>query len=204
MTTGDLEKARRAGRLQILAVFALFAVPLAAAIILYLSGWHPATINYGRLVTPARPIRPVMLTELDRPGQFLFSKLYGKWLLVYFSGGECGPACVDALYKMRAMALFQGENAHRVRRVLVFQTPPRHARIATLVQEFPGLRILGGRPRQVHELAVQFSRYGTLTQRGVVNIVDPLGNWMMTYPPDADARWMRKDLSRLLSVSQIG
>ncbi|MHB1585536.1 MAG: hypothetical protein ACYCRH_02670 [Acidiferrobacteraceae bacterium] len=204
MTTSDLEKSRRAGRLQILAVFALFAVPLAAAIILYVSGWHPATVNYGRLVTPARPIRPVVLTELDRPGQFPFSKLYGKWLLVYFSGDSCGPVCVDALYKMRAMALFQGENVRRVRRVLVFQAPPTHTQVTALVRQFPGLRILSGRAGQVHQLAVQFRQDDAPVQNGVVNVVDPLGNWMMTYPADADARWMRKDLSRLLSVSQIG
>ncbi|MHB1952060.1 MAG: hypothetical protein ACYCQK_11400, partial [Acidiferrobacteraceae bacterium] len=185
MTAGDLAKARRSGRLQIAAVFALFAIPLVLAIIFYLSGWHPAPVNYGRLITPAQPISPVIVRELDHPGRVPFSKFYGKWLLVAFSAGSCGPACMDALYKMRAMALFQGENSHRVRRVLVFRTPPAAAEVSRLVSQFPGMRIVTGRARRMDRLAAQFSRDGTAARGGVVDIVDPLGNWMMTYPSTA-------------------
>jgi hypothetical protein len=35
-------------------------------------------------------------------------------------------------------------------------------------------------------------------------IVDPLGNLMMSYPPDADPRGILKDLKRLLRLSHIG
>jgi hypothetical protein len=37
-----------------------------------------------------------------------------------------------------------------------------------------------------------------------VYLVDPLGNFMMSYPADADPTGMRKDLARLLRISQIG
>jgi hypothetical protein len=37
-----------------------------------------------------------------------------------------------------------------------------------------------------------------------VYIVDPLGNLMMYYQPDADARGMLKDLQKLLKFSKIG
>ena len=37
-----------------------------------------------------------------------------------------------------------------------------------------------------------------------VYVIDPLGNLMMSYPADADANRMRKDLARLLRVSQVG
>jgi hypothetical protein len=34
--------------------------------------------------------------------------------------------------------------------------------------------------------------------------VDPLGNFMMSYPADADPNGIRKDLARLLRASRIG
>ena len=35
-------------------------------------------------------------------------------------------------------------------------------------------------------------------------LVDPLGNLMMRYPPDADASRIRRDMTRLLKYSRIG
>jgi len=35
-------------------------------------------------------------------------------------------------------------------------------------------------------------------------LVDPLGNLMMRYPPDADAARIRRDMTRLLKYSRIG
>jgi hypothetical protein len=49
--------------------------------------------------------------------------------------------------------------------------------------------------------------WGTSGQEGAsdrIYLVDPLGNLMMSYPGDADATGMKKDLQRLLKVSQIG
>jgi hypothetical protein len=37
-----------------------------------------------------------------------------------------------------------------------------------------------------------------------VYVVDPLGNFMMSYAANAEARGMLKDLKRLLKISQIG
>jgi hypothetical protein len=37
-----------------------------------------------------------------------------------------------------------------------------------------------------------------------VYIVDPLGNLMMYYQPDADARGMLQDLQKLLKYSKVG
>jgi hypothetical protein len=37
-----------------------------------------------------------------------------------------------------------------------------------------------------------------------IYVVDPLGNLMLRFPRDPDARRMIKDLSRLLKASQVG
>jgi hypothetical protein len=38
---------------------------------------------------------------------------------------------------------------------------------------------------------------------GPIWLIDPLGNVMLRYPPGADPTGMKKDLTRLLSVSQV-
>jgi cytochrome oxidase Cu insertion factor (SCO1/SenC/PrrC family) len=37
-----------------------------------------------------------------------------------------------------------------------------------------------------------------------IYIIDPAGNLVMSYPADADPSYMKKDIKRLLKVSQIG
>ena len=39
---------------------------------------------------------------------------------------------------------------------------------------------------------------------GRIYLVDPMGNLMMFYEPDADAKGMVKDLERLLKISYVG
>jgi len=193
-------------RKQFLVVVGLFALPLLLALGLYFGGWRPATVNVGKLVNPALPIASVALIDPDTGKTVPLSALYGKWLLVYLASDSCGAGCIDALYKMRAAALFQmSENVPRVRRLLIFLRTPLATRVQGLETQFPGLKILVA-PRAVAPgLSAQFQRSTPLIpQVGTVETLDPLGNWMMIYPPDADARGMRKDLSRLLAVSQIG
>jgi hypothetical protein len=40
--------------------------------------------------------------------------------------------------------------------------------------------------------------------RDGIYLVDPLGNIVLRYPKDADPTRMKKDITRLLSVSRIG
>jgi hypothetical protein len=55
-------------------------------------------------------------------------------------------------------------------------------------------------------LAREFvSSQGTaLDVSGRVYLIDPIGNLVLSYAPDADPTGMRKDLARLLRLSQVG
>jgi hypothetical protein len=49
------------------------------------------------------------------------------------------------------------------------------------------------------------SSQGTaLDAPGRVYLIDPIGNLVLSYAPDADPSGMRKDLARLLRLSQVG
>jgi hypothetical protein len=45
---------------------------------------------------------------------------------------------------------------------------------------------------------------GADSARNHIYIIDPQGNLMMRYPPHADPSKIKKDIARLLKVSQVG
>lgn len=196
----------RRGRWVLLAVAALFLAGIVVSYVLIKSGWRPgATQNYGELVQPARPIQDVALLDLDGKPT-LFSALRGKWTLLYFGSAECLKPCLDDLYKMRQLRLAQGRNAPRVQRVFVVTEPAALDSLRHTLVDYPGMKILRGSADAVRKLAAQFTvpAGGALDGLDRIYVVDPLGNFMMSYPADADPVRMNKDLRLLLRASHIG
>ncbi len=195
-----------AGKRKLLILALLFVLPAAVALYLYTSGWRPAaTANHGELVQPARPIGDVTLDTLDgKPVKF--SALGKKWALVYFGSAHCLARCEQDLYKMRQVHLAQGKEADRIERLFVATDATALDLLRYTLKDHPGMIVLVGPPAAVRQLAGQFSvpAGGALDGLDRIYLVDPLGNFMMHYPPDADASGMRKDLARLLKVSQVG
>ncbi|MHB8455638.1 MAG: SCO family protein [Acidiferrobacterales bacterium] len=195
-----------ANRFKLLLVAALFFLPMISATLLYYGGWRPHTqVNHGDLVQPARPIQDVILQTLG--GNALhFSDLHGKWLMVYFGSSSCETACVHNLYKMRQVQIAQGKDADRILRVFVVTDTLALNRLRTTLEDYPGMKVITGPAGAITSLAKQFELPvgSPLDAINRVYIVDPIGNLMMSYPPDADPSGMRKDLVRLLKVSQVG
>jgi len=195
-----------AGKRKLLILALLFTLPAALALILYMSGWRPAaTVNHGELVQPARPIGDVTLDTLDGK-RLKFSELNRKWALVYFGSAHCLARCEQDLYKMRQVHLAQGKQAERIERVFVVTDASALDLLRYTLKDHPGMIVLVGPPAAARRLARQFSvpAGGALDGLDRIYLVDPLGNFMLHYPPDADASGMRKDLVRLLKVSQVG
>ncbi|OGI42909.1 MAG: hypothetical protein A2150_04905 [Candidatus Muproteobacteria bacterium RBG_16_64_11] len=195
-----------AGKRKLLILALLFALPAAIAFILYTSGWRPAvTANHGELVQPARPIAGIAFDTLD--GKRLeFGELKKKWALVYFGSAHCLARCEQDLYKMRQVHLAQGKEAERIERLFVVTDATALDLLRFTLKDHPGMIVLTGPAAAVRQLAGQFSvpAGGALDGLDRIYLVDPLGNFMLHYPPDADASGMRKDLVRLLKVSQVG
>ncbi len=193
-------------RRRILLLALLFALPVIAAYVLFLSGWRPSsTGNHGELVQPARPIDDAALTLLG--GQSIrFSSLHGKWTFMAFSAAECLKPCESNLYKMRQVIAAQGKDADRVQSVFVVTDAKALDWLRYAIKDYPGMRVIVGPPAAVTALARQFTlpAGSPLDNLNRIYLVDPLGNFMMSYPADADPSGMRKDLTRLLRVSRIG
>lgn len=199
-------QAPRRGRWVLLALALLFLSGIVGSFVLTQSGWRPgATKNYGELVQPPQPIRDVALA--DRAGRPVhFRALRGKWTLLYFGAAECRKPCIDNLYKMRQVTAAQGPEAHRLQRVFVVTDPQALDLLRYTLADYPGTRVLLGPRAAVRELAQQFVLPAGSPLDGLdrLYLVDPLGNFMMSYPADADARGINKDLKLLLRASHVG
>ncbi len=199
-------RTRARGQRQLVLIFLAFLLPVLIAYGLYVGGWRSETTrNYGELVQPPRPVGDVALTQLDGKPLRL-TDFNGKWLFVYFGPAACPPTCMDSLYKMRQVRLAQAKEAHRIERLFVLTTTEDVATLPARLADHGGMHVLHGAPAVIKSLAQTFAlpAGSPLDEIGRIYVVDPLGNFMMSYPADADPNRMRKDMARLLRVSRVG
>lgn len=172
---------RWAGRRVLLLLVALLALPFVAAAVLIVSGWRPAaTPHHGELLRPSAPLALDDLRILAGPPR---SNLEGRWLLVAVELSGCADDCARRLDHLRRVHVALYKAMPRVRRVL-------------LVPDAPSL----AQP----DLTVAAPTSWAALERPGVYLVDPRGQAVLRYPPDADQRAMLKDIERLLRYSWSG
>lgn len=200
-SSADLSPLR--GRAQFVLLGILFGAPLLAAMLLYFlfPGSRPqTTTNYGELIVPARPLPELELIETD--GDTAGAEvLKRRWTLLVRAGSDCDRACLDALVLTRQTRLALNEKRSRVQRVLLLDDADALASIGkNLLVEHPDLQVLAAG----NGAAARFFD----GSQAIVHVLDPLGNWLMRYPPGRaaqdDFKGLQKDIKRLLRVSQIG
>lgn len=198
------------GRLQLVLLATLFFFPLLASYAVYF--WFPqfrptGTTNYGVLVQPAA--QPVPTLELrDADDQSLDETvLKGRWTyLMRAPAAICEQECLQALIMTRQVRLSLNEKRPRVQRILLAPDADSARTLAeALAAEHPDLLI-------VREPAEPVLAQFLDAEPGLIHLFDPLGNWLMRYPglldgPEGtreDFKGIRKDIKKLLRISQIG
>lgn len=198
----EAAKKRRSGWI----LFFLIVVcvgPFLIALFLYMnrSGWIGAK-PHGTLIDPAMPVDRSEFVGFDQFSRENLAEIRGRWILIHFiTHHGCGSACRKSLEKTRQVRLMLSKDLMRVRRVAVVMAEVTERDANEWWQEHPDLI----RTVSTSELErVAASAAGDPIPDGVVMIMDPLGNLMMWYPPGFDPYGLKKDLQRLLLVSQIG
>lgn len=132
--------------------------------------------------------------------------LLGMWTLLYIGDADCDAVCIDSLYKMRQIRIAQNENMKRVQTLFLLQGDalPQEL-VLRLAEEYRDLTVVPVSAAQAGQIAPFFA----IDDAGMeaaerVYFIDPLGNLMMYYGPDADPAGMLKDLRKLLKFSRIG
>lgn len=190
-------KAQTRARLKLLGVFLIFVGPLALAYVLYygLSYGAPGN-NEGELVQPAVRLPEIELTSAAGealPSGQLFER---KWTFLQVAPTGCEAACIESLEETRQIRALLHRRATRVQRVLL--TPAKEPAPQLAAQ--PDLQIYRG---ELNALRKTLASKGAMTA-GTVYLIDPLGNWMLYYPPAGDGEGLFKDIKRLLKLSHIG
>lgn len=179
-------------KLKVLAVAALFFGPLAAAWLLY--GVFPERAPGGRthggvLNEPAVPLPEEGLEPAGGTADLpVFDE---RWTFLQVAPDGCDDACRQGLATTRQVRALLHRRAPRVQRVLVTAGPP-----PADLGDHPDLaRYRGG--AALRETLGEH-------EAGTVYVVDPLGNWVLTYPAPADADALFGDIKHLLKLSHIG
>lgn len=169
------------------------------------NGWQPeGTTNHGTLVHPARPLTmPADLMAGDKP---LNNYLQDRWTLVYIGDGDCDEVCEHNLYNLRQIRIAQNENMNRVQTLYLLLGDAVPAKLGEhLAQEYRDFTLVPVSAAQAAAFAPFFQiDNADMKTAERTYIVDPLGNLMMYYAPDANPSGMLNDLRKLLKFSRIG
>ena len=158
---------RTGGRLLLLGLLGLSALPVLLATLAYLV-WPPAGgRSYGELVAQPLPFHP----------------LPGCWLLARpLAEPQCDAACRTTLQQGQRIRRAQGEDGQR------------------LVVAGLGRQPVSGVPAGVTTL-VRADWPAVLQVPGLV-LIDPHGNLVLRYPPDAEPERVAKEIGRVLKTNQ--
>lgn len=182
---------KMSARFKILALAVIFFGPLATAWLWY--GVFPerapeGRTHHGQLNDPAVPLPPEGLEPAGGIAELpVFDE---RWTFLQVAPGNCGQACREGLATTRQVRALLHRRAARVQRVLVTAGPPAD------LGDHPDLAVYrGGAP-----LREALGEHAP----GTVFLIDPLGNWVLTYPAPADAEGLFEDVKHLLKLSRIG
>lgn len=192
------ETRTRTGRWKMLLVMLVCAAPVIASYFMYYVVRPEARRSYGELIDPQRPIPSLTGTDLAGKSVSL-PALQGQWLLVSVASGACDTACEKHLYLQRQLREGLGKDKERLDWVwLIPDNVPVREALRPALQQATVLRVDGARlaqwlaPARGQQLADH------------LYVVDPMGHWMMRFPPGEDlssAARVRKDLERLMRAS---
>lgn len=188
----------RQGRWKMLLVLLVCASPVIASYFTYYVIRPEGRRNFGQLVEPQRPLPDVAGARLDG-SPLQLPALKGQWLLVSVSSGACDEACARHLYLQRQLREGLGKEKDRLDWVwLVSDALPVAPALQPALQEATVIRVPAAalanwlEPQKGHALSEH------------LYLVDPLGNWMLRFPPHLDAPsapQAKRDLDRLMRAS---
>ena len=194
----ELRDDQRRQRRLLIGVALMFFAPLAVSFLLYYGhGWHPGGhVNQGELVQPAQPL-PLEVMPTASGGETDAQVLRHKWTMLYVQRGPCADKCLRHLYDTRQVRTALDREMNRVQRMFIADA--NCCDMQKLREIHPDLIVVRAGPPVAPLLALL---PGANSDR--IYLVDPLGNLMMFYEPDAKPKGMLEDMKRLLQLSQIG
>ncbi len=194
----DMAQRTKNGRWKMLMVLLLCASPVIASYFAYYVIRPEGRRNFGELINPQRIVPNLNATSLDGKSVNL-QTLTGQWLLVSVSGGACDALCQKHLYFQRQLRESLGKEKDRLDWVwLVSDAAPIASAILPAMKDATVLRM----PAEQITTWMQAAQGQQLADH--LYLIDPMGNWMMRFPPGLDAAAAKKaksDIDRVMRAS---
>ncbi len=194
----DMAQRTKSGRWKMLMVLLLCASPVIASYFAYYVIRPEGRRNFGELINPQRIVPNLNATSLDGKSVNL-QTLTGQWLLVSVSGGACDALCQKHLYLQRQLRESLGKEKDRLDWVwLVSDAAPIAPAILPAMKDATVLRL----PAEQITTWMQAAQGQQLADH--LYLIDPMGNWMMRFPPGLDAAAAKKaksDIDRVMRAS---
>lgn len=188
----------RAGRVRLLLVLLVCAAPVLLSYFTYYVIRPESTKVFGTLISPQRDWPEAQ--AVDAQGQSVaLPSLRGQWVFLVVAAAACDSTCERLLYVQRQLHKSLGKEQDKLERVwLVTDKAPI---AAPLQQAIQGTRVLRVDPDVLAQWLVPAA--GQQLQDHLY-LVDPMGHWMMRFPPQPDASnamKIKRDLERLLRAA---
>jgi hypothetical protein len=198
LMSADASRVRR-GRLKMLLVLLVCALPVVASYFTYFVIRPTGSgTNYSQLIQPSVSLPAVDARGIDGQSVPLRS-LKGQWLLVVVGDGRCDADCEKRLFMQRQLREMMGRERERIDKIWLItdDAAPAPALLAAL-QATPAMRLLRV-PRA--DVAAWLKPAVGQALEDHLYIVDPMGEWMMRAPVNADPSKLKRDIERLLRGS---
>ncbi len=194
------QRRTRLGRLKMLLVLLVCASPVVASYLTYFVIRPEGRTNYGTLILPTRSMPAFPLTTLD--GQTVPTQsLRGQWLLVVVGPSTCAADCEKRLFMQRQLREMLGRESGRLDKIwLVTDNAPLSPALGAAVTAVPPVQVLRA-ARDVVAAWLQPATGQALEDH--LYVVDPMGEWMMRLPANAEPARAKRDLDRVLRASSF-
>ena len=200
---------RTRNRLTIVALFALFVVPVVIAYSAYFAGWFSgAAKNEGELLVESEVLDIEDFKFVRSSGDVItgkeFETLY--WWLIPINPSQCDKSCLDKnLFVVNQTYVGLGKGRKRIKPLLVLPTGSEDFNV-----EFP-VATSSFDATGVEPLTKTASGKNKALPANFIYLVDPLGNIIMRYPLATEksdgpllSKKLREDIRRLFKYSRLG
>ena len=193
-----LQRRTRLGRIKMLLVLLVCAAPVVASYLTYYVVKPGARSNYGELIGPTRSLPALNLKSLDNK-PVLAKSLRGQWLMLVVGPSQCAEACEKRLFMQRQLREMLGRERDRVDKLwLVTDSGALAPALQAALAAAPPTAVLRA---DAAELAAWLAPAPGHALEDHLYLVDPMGEWMLRMPPDADPAKAKRDLERLLRAA---
>lgn len=198
-----MNEQQKKNRRTILLLFSMTIVPFCIA--WYMSSnlnWVGNGTNQGQLITPVVTTETSEFIGYDEFSTRNMGELKGHWVLInVLPNSTCNTLCLDSIHNTKQLRLMMSKDISRIRRVALILSDVNESVAKAWWKD--DIRLLRSKPSDSLVQKLKKIRKAGILE-GMIFLMDPLGNLMMQYEPGFDPYKVKRDLGKLLRISQIG